>query len=210
MPRYLYKAYDSVGHKKVGTLYVLSPQEVYVALRERGLKAYFVEDFAKVKRVLLHRQRVRKTVIWLGAASIALALTVSAGIVGYAGRVKPLSTEDYQKVGLVEGGSGNFAADTADGEKLAREMVDAWNSFAPAVITGIEVRKGVMTIHVARTVRNLDSADIDHLAVNSVRALHRRLGSPGATLLIVEEDVTMLEVRYNGVTDSTHITRYTI
>ncbi len=208
MPTYLYKAYDSVGHKKVGTLYVLSPQEAILALRERGLKAYFVEDLAKVKRVLQHRQRVRKTVIGFGAGAIVLALGVSAGMVGYAGRAKPLATADYQQAGLVEGGSGNFAVDSEKGEKLAKEMVDAWNSFAPGVLTGIEIHKSVMTIHVGRAVRKLDPDDLDHLASNSVRALHRQLNARGAMLLILEEDVTMLEVRYNSVTNSTHITRY--
>jgi hypothetical protein len=208
MATYVYKAYDSEGRKKTGTLNVFSPQEVYLALRERGLKVYFVEDLAKIKRVVHRRQRVRKTVIWSGAAAIAVALAVSAGMVGYAGRAKPLTMSDYEQSGLITSGSGNFVADSKEGEQLARDIFEAWNSFAPQVMIGIEVRKGMMAIHVTRAVRDLAADDLDHLATNSVRALHRRLGFPGATLLILEDDVTIMEVRYNGATNSTHVTNY--
>ena len=208
MPTYLYKAYDSVGHKKVGTLRVFSPQEVYLALRKRGLKVYFVEDLAKVKHVLQHRQRVRKTVIWCGAAVIVLALAGSAGMVGYAGREKPLAAGDYEKAGVLTRGSGNFVADSKAGEALARDTVETWNELSPNMVIGIEVRKGVMAIHVTQAAQNLAANDLDRLATNSVRALHRRLGFPGATLLVLQDDVTILEVRYNGVTNSAQITRY--
>ncbi len=209
MATYVYKAYDQRGHKKTGTLNVINPQEAHLALRERGLKVYFIADLNKIKEAARHKRRVRSTLIYTGGVLITLAALGAGLMIGYAGRAKPLSTTDYQRAGLVTTGSGNVIADTEAGEELARDIYTAWESFAPRVISGIEVRKGVMTIHVSQRVRRMSQEDLEHLAVNSLRALHRQTGSPAATLLVLENDLTILDVRLNGVTNSTQITRYT-
>ena len=208
MATYVYKAYDHAGHKKTGTLHGFSAQDANLTLRERGLKVYFIADLGKLKERALHRRNVRKTILYGGGALIVIALVGSGAAVGFGGREQALRTDDYRRAGLVTAGSGNIVADSEEGKELARDIFDAWSSFAPKVLTGIEIRKGVMTLHVSRGVSRITEQDLEYLSVNSLRALHRQIDAPGATLLVLRDDVTMLDVRYNGVTNSTHITRY--
>jgi hypothetical protein len=205
---FIYKAYDSAGRKKSGTLHGFSAQDANLTLRERGLKVYFIADLHKLKEAVRHKRQVRKTIIYGGAALVVIALVGSGAAVSLAGRVKPLGASDYRKAGLITSGSGNIVADSEEGKQLASDIYDAWNSFAPRVLTGIEIRNGVMTLHVTRAASRLVPDDFEYLAVNSVRALHRQTDAPGATLVVLQDDMTILEVRYNGLTNSTHITRF--
>lgn len=106
------------------------------------------------------------------------------------------------------GGSGNLLADTDEGKQFARKIYEAWQSFAPDVITGIEVRKYFLTLYVDRKVSTIAANDLEFLATQSVRAAQREYDSAGATLLIIQDDVPIMEVRYNGFTRSTRITKY--
>ena len=205
MITYIYKAYDQLGNKKAGKVAVHTILDARRILRERHLNPYFLEDFKVVKQNIRRRRKRRRIIVAVGAVLIAAALVLSGIMVGYAGRER---APDYSKTGVLKGGSGNLVADTDQGRAFARNIYQAWQSFAPGVINGIEVRKHLMTIYVGRAVRRMSESDLEVLATNSIRALQREFKSNGGTLLIIEDDLTIMEVRYNSFTKSTNIIRY--
>lgn len=208
MSTFYYKAYDQLGNKKAGTIGVQSIMDARRELRERGLSAYFLEDLRIVKQVLRRRRKRKKVLLIGGAIVVGAALLFSGLMIGYAGREQDLSVEDYQNAGVLRGGSGNLVASTDQGEAFARRIFDAWQSLAPGVINGIEVRKGFMTLYVSRKVRQVNEDHLEALVTDTARALTREFKSPGANVLVISEDVPMLEVTYNGFSKSTKIKSY--
>ena len=208
MATFVYKAYDQLGNKKAGKIAVPSELDARRELRDHGLSAYFLEDLRAVKKVLHKRRKRRQILAVVGVVLIAAAMLVSGLMVGYAGRERDLTVEDYETAGVVTGGSGNLIAGTDQDKQFARRMHEAWQSFAPGVLTGIEVRKRFMTLYVDRAVSKIPDEDLEYLATTSVRAVQRQYDSAGATLLIIQDDVPIMEVKYNEFTNSTKITRY--
>lgn len=208
MATFVYKAYDQLGNKKAGKIAVPSESDARRELRDHGLSAYFLEDLRIVRKALQKRKKRRQILAIVGVFLIAAAMLLSGLMVGYAGRERGLSLENYQTAGAVTGGSGTLVADTDQGKKFARTMYEAWQSFAPGVLTGIEVRKHFLTLYVARNVSEIPEEDLEYLATQSVRALQREYDSAGATLLVILDDVPIMEIRYNGFTKSTKITQY--
>lgn len=208
MTTYLYKAYDRRGHRKTGTIRVYSAKEAHLQLRTKGLKAYFLEDLAEVKRELRHRNRVRKAILISGAILVAGALLVSGLVVGYASKAPPPDVQAYKEAGILKGGSGNVVADSPEAKRFARDIFDAWQQLAPGIVNGVEVHRGYMTLYVTRAVRQMPGDDLELLATNTVKALQRQSKSFGVTLLVVEGNLTILEAQYNGLSKDTRITRY--
>ena len=208
MATFVYKAYDQLGNKKAGKIAVPSEMDARRELRDHGLSAYFLEDIRAVRKALHKRKKRRKILAIAGVILIAAAMFMSGFMVRYSGRERDLSLEDYQTAGAVTGGSGTLVADSDQGKQFARQMYEAWHSFAPGVLTGIEVRKHFMTLYVARKVSRLPDEDLEYLATQSVSALQRQYDTAGATLLIIQDDVPIMEIRYNGFTKSTKITHY--
>ena len=208
MATFVYKAYDQLGNKKAGKIAVPSELDARRELRDHGLSAYFLEDLRAVKKALRKRKKRRQILAVVGVILISAAMLLSGLMVGYAGRERALTMEDYQSAGVVTGGSGNLVAATDKDKRFARRIYEAWQSFAPGVLTGIEVRKHVMTLYVGRRVSEISDEDLEYLATQSVRAVQREYDSAGATLLIIQDDVPIMEVRYNGFTKSTKITQY--
>ena len=208
MTTFVYKAYDQLGNKKAGTLAVASMLDARRELRERGLSAYLIEDLRAFKKALRKRKKRRQILAIVGVVSISLAMLGSGLMVGYAGRDRALTVEEYEAAGVVKGGSGNVVADTQQGRDFASDIYNAWQSFAPGAILGIEVRRGFMTIYVGKKISLIGDEDLEVLATNSARASQRQFGSSGSNVLIIRDDVPILEVRYNGITKSTKITSY--
>ena len=205
MTTYVYKAYDPAGHKKAGTVVVESVFDARRILRDKGLKIYFLEDLKSVKQQVRRKKRRRRTLYISGSILIALALVTSGVMVGYAGREQALGLEAYQEVGAVRGHAGTVYAKTDAEMAFAQNIYDAWSSFTPGVITGIEVQRSVMTVYVSRKISQVSDNDVEALVTSSVRALQREFGASGTTLLLVKDDVTLMEVRYSPYTRSTNI-----
>jgi len=170
---YIYKAYDPAGHKKAGTVVVASIFDARRIIRDKGLKIYFLEDLRVVKKSLRRKKRRRRILYISGTVAIALALVTSGMMVGYAGRDRALDVEAYQEIGAIRGQSGSVYAKTDEEKVFAQEIYNVWNSFAPGVITGIEVQQSLMTIYVGRKISQMSDSDREALATSSVRALQR-------------------------------------
>lgn len=208
MATYFYKAYDSAGHKRAGTLRVPTLPLARARLRERGLQTYFLEDLKVVRAETKRRRRRHQIILACGGVLIAGALVLSGLIVGYAARERPTDVAQYQKAGVLDGAAGMVVAKGPDERAFAREMYEAWNSFAPGVMNGIEVTKHLMTIYVSPKIKDMDRRTLETLATNSTRALQRRFNGVGVTLLIVQDNSTVMEISYNSYTRSTKVKSY--
>ena len=137
-----------------------------------------------------------------------IEVVLSGLMVRYAGRERAPTIEDYKRTGRVTGRQGGIVAKTEEEHEFALEMYRVWESFCPRTVIGLEVTKLLMTVYVTRNVRRLSENDLEFLASNTVRALQRRFGRSGCTLVVFEGDTPILEVSYNTITRSTRVKTY--
>ena len=210
MRSFFYKAYDEAGRKRTGVIEAPHRKDADTELRKSGLRPYFLHDYHKLKEILRRKQRKRRQIIVVGGvAATILSVVFSVVVVRYAGRERAPLIDDYRRSGIVEGNPSVIQADTKEQREFAVDIHDVWESFCPEVIQGIEVTKLLMTIWVTREVRNLSDNELEVLASNAVRALHRKLGANACTLLVVEgTDRTILEVSYNALNKTTRLKLY--
>ena len=210
MRSFFYKAHDEAGRKRTGVIEAPHREDADAELRKSGLRPYFLHDYHKLKQILHRKQRKRRQMILIGSAvTTVLAVMFSVFGVRYAGRERAPRIDDYKRTGIIEGNPGLIQADTKQQRKFALDIHGVWESFCPDVIQGIEVTNILMTVWVTRKVRNLSDNELEVLASNAVRALHRQFGANACTLLVVEgNDRTILEVNYNAITKSTRLKSY--
>jgi len=207
---FFYKAYNETGQKRTGVIEAPHREDADAELRKSGLCPYFLHDYHKLKEIAHRKQRKRQQMILTGgAAASVLAIAFSVLGVRYAGRERAPRIDDYRRSGIIEGNPGVIQANTKEQREFALGIQDVWENFCPEVVRGIEVSNVLMTVWVTRDVRNLSDNELDLLASNAVRALHRRFGASGCTLLVIEgTDRTILEVSYNAITKSTRLKSY--
>ncbi|HIJ65346.1 MAG TPA: hypothetical protein HPP77_05275 [Candidatus Hydrogenedentes bacterium] len=206
---YYFKAYDRAGNKRTGSIEAPDPRAADAALRQQGLRPYFVLDRRKVKKALLRRKVKRKQLILgLGIAAIGASLIFSSLLVRYAGRERAPNVAQYRKAGILEGYSGMIYTERKEEREFGVKMVQIWESFYPGVVTGVEVRKLMLTIYVTKRVRKIPDNELDMLVSNTVRALHRQFGAAVCTVLVIRGDETLLEATYDSLSRSVHIRSY--
>ncbi len=209
MPFFYYRAYDEAGQKRAGIIEARDRWAADAELRRTGLRPHFLQDYRQIKKVLREKQKKRQRLLVIGGAvAVILSALFSALIVRYAGRERAPAIEQYKRAGLVAGRPGIITAKTKEEREFAQEVLAIWQSFCPGAVSGLEVGKLLMTVYVTREIRALPASDLEVLASHTVRALHRRFGASGCTLLVVEGDATILEVSYNSITRSTRVKSY--
>jgi len=207
---FFYKAYNETGQKRTGIIEAPYREDADAELRKSGLCPYFLHDYHKLKEIVRRKQRKRRHMILIGgAAATVLTVAFSVSVVRYAARERAPRIDDYKRSGIIEGNPGVIQANTKEQREFALGIQDVWESFCPKVVRGIEVSNVLMTVWVTGEVRNLSDNELDVLASNAVRALHRRFGASACTLLVVKgTDRTILEVNYNAITKSTRLKSY--
>ena len=211
MPFFYYKAYDAAGQKKTGVIEALHRRAADAELRRTGLRPYFLHDYQQLKKILRHKQKKRERVIAIvivGAVAVVSSAVLSGVAVRYAGRERAPKIEEYKQTGLVTGSAGVIVAKTREEREFALDIHKVWQTFCPGAVKGLEVRKLLMTVYVTRDIRRMSEKDLEVLASQTVRALQRRFGTSGCTLLVVEGDVTILDVSYNTITKTTRVKSY--
>jgi len=203
---FYYKAYDDTGGKRSGIIEAACREDVDAELRRNGLTPYFLHDYHKLKEMLRHKEQKRRKLIALfGTAATIMAMAFSVSIVRYASRERAPRIEDYRRTGIVSGSPGLIVAKTKEQRQFAIDMLNVWQSFCPAIVRGIEVSNVLMTIYLTSNVSQLSRQELEILSSNTVRALQRQFRASGCTLLVIEDDKTILEISYNSVTKSTHV-----
>jgi len=208
---FYYRAYDGAGHKRTGTIEARDHWTADKELRKGGLRPYILHDYQKLKKILRQKQKKRQRVIAIaGASAVAFSIVLSVVIVRFAGRERVPTLDDYKVTGRVVGQEGGIVAATDEEEEFALEMYRVWDGFSPHTVVGLEVTKLLMTIYVTRDIRNLSEDELELLAGNTVRALQKRFGSSGCTLVVIEDkdESTFLEASYSIITRSTRVKFY--
>lgn len=200
-----YKAYDPAGRKLTGKIQAAGIREAHLELQGSGLRPYFLHDYEKLKEMIRRRRKRKKIIVICGGVAIAISLVLSGVIVGYAGREQPTNIESIRQQGLVVGNSQAIAGKTEEERQFGQQVFDAWQSFAPDSVTGVEVNKILLMVYVNRKIRRLSDQELEMLSEQCVKALQRRFGAVGCSLLVVEDEQTIMELRYNGYLKSTTI-----
>jgi hypothetical protein len=207
MPTFYYKAYDGTGRKRSGTVHAANSHEAHFALRETGLRPYFVYDYVKLRREIRHKRRRRALVLGLvGAAPVAMG--IAALLVAYSGRERAPDIQTYAQTGFVKAAPGLIVAGNDEQRLFGSEVFQRWENFCLGAITGIEVRNTFMIVYVNRVIRTISDQEIETLATNTVRSLQRRFQVTSSSLLVVEDGETILEVEYFAGTRSTRVKWY--
>lgn len=208
MTKYVYKADNAYGDERRGIIAAPSEPDARRMLRENGLVSTFLEEATVYKRKRKARKRRQKIILWTGAVLIIGALAASASMTIMAKRETAPDVAVLQESGVLRGNAGNIFADSDETKEFAYRIINAWNSFAPRIITGIEVRPNLMTLYVSGTAKGIDPNDLEVLATNSLRSLQREFDSIGVTMLIIENDITIMELKYNPYSGTMRIHDY--
>ena len=205
---YYYRAFNEIGGKRTGTIQAPDPRAADAELRKNGLRPYFLNDVESVKKALRERKRRRRIITIVGAVAVALSIFLSGAMVRYAGRERAPDIQQYRRTGLVEEGSSIIVAGTKEEREFAQEIYNTWEGFYPGTVTGLEVKKLLMTIYVTNKVHDLSDSELELVASNTARALQRRFSTSGSTLLVVEDEIAILEVTYTAFTKSIRVKSY--
>ena len=208
MKCFYFRAYDEAGRKRSGTMEAHDRQAADAELRKNGLRPYFVNDYEAVKKAARAQRKRHRIIVAAGAGATVFALILSGWIVEYAGRERAPNIVEYRETGLVEDSSGTIVAKTKEERDFALEIYNSWEGFYPGMITGLEVRKVLMTIYVTRRIRDLPDSELEMMASNTARALQRRFRTSGCTLLIVEGTEAAIEVYYTALPESMRVKSY--
>ena len=208
MPAYYYKAFDLANHKLSGMVEATDEHTADLDLRKGGLRPYFLCDTRVIRRAIKRKKRRRRVIVVSGATAIVLSLVASSFLVGYAGREQPPDIAQYKRAGLLTDSPEPIIAKSDEEREFAFEILKIWRSFTPGAVTSIEVRKIMITIYVNRKINRFSDQDIEMLATQTVKALHRRFSAAGATLLLVKGNDTIMEVRYIPLTKSIYLKSY--
>lgn len=208
MPAYYYKAFDLANHKLSGVLDAPDEHTADLDLRKGGLRPYFLRDTRVIRHAIKKKKRRRRIIVIGGSTAVALSLVASSFVVGYAGREQAPDIAQYKRAGLLTDSPEPIIAKSAEEREFAIEMLKVWKNFIPGTVTSIEVRKIMITIYVSRKINRYSDEDVEMLATQTVKALHRRFSTTGTTLLLVRGNDTILEVRYLPLTHSTYVKSY--
>lgn len=208
MTKYVYKADNAYGDEKKGLIEAPTVSDARRMLRENGLVSTYLEDAKTYKKKRHARKRRQQLIVRTGGVLIVAALAASGWIAREGARETAPSVAGMIETGVLRGNAGTIVADTKKAKVFARQIIDAWSSFAPRLISGIEVRDNLMTLYVSSTATGIEPNDLEVLATNSVRALQREFDATGATMLIIEDDLTIMELNYNPYTRSMKIQDY--
>lgn len=208
MTTYLFKAYDATGFKTVGKVDGVDPHSVDVELRAKGLRPYFIREFAAVKRTVKKRRRRRRILYATGAFAILIAYISASILVRTAGREQEPGLEEYKRMGLVSDAEGKFIAKTDEGRKFASDIYQVWENFYPGVLERIEVKSILLTFNVSKDVRRIPESDLEMLVTNTVRAHQRIFDTSTSRLLLVQDDLPFLEVKFSALLNTMNIRTY--
>lgn len=207
MRGYYYRARDQAGRKHTGTIEAFDRHSASATLRRNGLRPYFIFDYHVVKKIAQRKKKRERVLIVLGVLLILASFPISTYIVRRAEERAP-SVEDYARTGILTGASGIIVAEGEDERALAQDTYEAWETLHPGMITGVEVTRFIMSIYVNAKVREVSDNDLESLGVTTIRAHHRRLGSKAVQLLVVEDEMTLMEVEYNVLSGTPHVKSY--
>lgn len=208
MIKYVYKADNAYGDERRGIIAAPSVSDARRLLREKGLVSTFLEDAVTYKRKRRVRKRRQKVILWTGAILIVGALAASVSMTIMSNREIAPDVAVLQQSGVLRGNAGNIVADSDETKIFAYRIIEAWNSFAPRIITGIEVRRNLMILYVSGTKTGIDANDLEVLATNSLRSLQREFDAIGVTMLIIEDDLTIMELKFNPYSGTMKIHDY--
>ena len=208
MKTYYYKASDPARNKRTGTIEAANARAADAALRRDGLQPYFIKDYRLLKKSLRRRKKRQRMIVVVGAVAVAASVVLSGVMVRYAGRERALDARAFKDTDFAEDHPGEPGEKTDKRHEFALEIQEVWDSLYPGVVTEIEVRRTLMTIYGTRQIAKLSDDELEFLGTNCVRALQRRFGSTSCTLLVAEEDVTILEITYVGLSRSVRVRFY--
>lgn len=208
MTKFVYKADNALGNESMGTVLARTVADARQILREKGLVSTYLEDSKTYKMKRRRRRKRQRMLIVAGVILIAAAGTTSAWMNFRPEKAVAPEVAGLKTSGVIVSNGGTVVAESKEGEDLALRIIDSWNTYAPGLVSGIELKKSIMAMYITPKATRLTGDDLQSLATNSVKALHREFKASGVTMLLIEDNVTVMELYYNPFSKKTKIQDY--
>lgn len=212
---YFYRAYDDYGEEKKGVVDAPDERTADRRLRRSGLKPFFICDYAIAKRAAhdtkvarQRRHRLLRRIVIIGAAVILLAFAGSFFVEDWAGGAVAPDIEQYTEAGILAGASNVIYGATPQERALALEFAEIWERMAPDTLDGLEASRLIVAVHVNNNIVGVNRSDTEMLMAQFLRAMRRRFGTSGPTVLLVYSGATLAEATYDESAGAVVVTYY--
>ncbi|GAB4335682.1 MAG: hypothetical protein Kow0099_08250 [Candidatus Abyssubacteria bacterium] len=201
MPYYYFEAVTADGHVRKRVLKARDKKDADRQLRSSGLQPFLIESAhiarkkKQEKKVHTHRL-VRKTLY--GVASLSLVGGVAAYLIVLdLSHVDRFDVKALSRSGIISQSSMIIHAKTQEEVDFAREIFSLWEMSFPDTLGGVEIKhKGLMLLYVKTEKERFNKVDLRGMTSALVRAFQRRFDTNNCIVLIVHEDQTIAESRY--------------
>jgi hypothetical protein len=208
MIKWVYKADNAYGIESTGTVAAHTLADARLALRDKGLVSTYLEDSRVYKKKRRARRRRQRLLIRTGAVLILGAVALAGWMHLQSQRPVAPQVSAMLDSGVLQGSGGTVVANTKEAEKFAHFVVQSWDQYTPGLVNGIELRKNIMTLHITSKAVRLKGNELQSLSTTTVKALQREFEAPVVTMLLVQDDLTMMELYYNAYTKKTKVQDY--
>lgn len=211
---FYYRAYDEYGEEKKGIVDAQDERSADRRLRRTGLKPFFICDYAAAKHAVANskeakrrKSKVRRILV-AGVLLVPAAIGAGAWIERWAGRAVAPDIGKYTESGVLAGASHTIYGATPEEHALALEFAALWESVAPGTLDGLEASTFLVAVHVNDGIVGVDQADTESLMAQFLRAMRRRFGVRGPSVLLVYAENPLVEAVYDEAEGAVLVTYY--
>jgi hypothetical protein len=205
MTKFVYKADNAWGNESMGTVLARTAADARQILREKGLISTYLEDSKTYKEKRRKRKKRQKILITVGVVLVSTAGAASTWMNLRPDKEVAPVVADMKESGVIRSSGGTVVAGNKEEEAFAHRIVEAWNSYSLGLVTGIELRKNIMALYVTPKATRLEGSDLQSLSTTSIKALQREFKASAVTMLLIQDDTTVMELYYNSITKKTKI-----
>lgn len=212
---YYYRAYDEHGDEKKGVVDAPDERSADRRLRRTGLKPFFICDYALAKQAAhqsktqrRRRHRLLRRILVLGSVAIVLSAALAVFVEDWAGQTMAPDVRQYTQAGVLAGASNLVYGATPEEHRLARDFADIWRTGLPDTLVGLEASRFLVAVHVNDNIVGVDRAETERLMAQFLRAMRRRFGTSGPTVLLVYSETTVAEATFDPADGAVVVTYY--
>lgn len=201
MPYYYFEAVAADGHVRKRVLKARDKKDADRQIRSSGLQPFLIES-AQVARKKKQEKQVHTRRILRHTLYAVASLSLVGGVAAYLvvldlSHVDRFDVKALSRSGIVSQSSMIIDGKSQEERDFAREIYSIWEMSFPESISGVEIKhKGLMLLYVKRGKEQFNKADLRVMTATLVRAFQRRFDTVNCIVLIVHEDQTIAESRY--------------
>lgn len=203
MPYYYFEAVTAEGRMRKRVLKARDKKDADKQIRSSGLHPVLIESARiakkrKQERAVHTRRIIRNTFLMVTSISLVGGIATYL-IVLDLGKVDRFDVQALSRSGIISKSSSIINAQTKEERDFAREVFGLWEMSFPDTVSGLEIKhKGLMLLYIKTGAEMFGSADLRAMTATLTRAFQRRFDTYNCIVLIVHEDQTVAEGRYQN------------